>query len=288
MNNEILDSFENGSIWIMLNMPQGISITLDNGDSNLIGPRFRGYKMIPSGYHVIRIGEHHYSMGIYFEPFQMFITKWNSDIEELEIINLNNINKYDMDPYLAMANIKVNEWKRLTNFITGKHYKQGFSNFSIIEMGNIDNSILRGSDLTAKFIDRTHQLNSQDWKYLVGEFQMSYMLAAFGAKLNALDQWKSIIEMICHSNIDFNNANFINIFLKNISWQDVDFFTINIKRWLGSLVREIRAKEIEFIRGGNSGKQDGNSIFPLDIPKNLPIEESDPEDAPVIISENDE
>lgn len=129
--------FEEGAILVLLDVPQGTELGIDC-KSWLVGPRFRGVKMIPPGLHFLHYcsvnspscgGEIGPKTGLFLtlKPREILLAKWDRKEEDLDFSDSNNqeeVNRIrgtlqELDPFLGPYPYEVmRKWVSLTDHIS--------------------------------------------------------------------------------------------------------------------------------------------------------------------------
>ncbi|KAJ3130953.1 a1-alpha2 repression [Physocladia obscura] len=250
----------NGAIMLLMDFPVDLSFGIDLNEWQT-GPRFKGLKLIPPGFHFI-----HYRSVIY-------VGQWNtsdeditteSDLDPDHVARLKynilefeaNLGAYPLIPHPQQPVPTFQKWLRLTNFINEqlvnkllpnskkvsslvsssrfseldgtiqginiKNNNNRFSErettdstavqniieikFSVIDLKHSFPENSAPEQRTKYWLDKSYLLKNLlkytwkgDYKALLGELQFSFVLFLVGQVYDGLEQWKSIVKLLCTS-----------------------------------------------------------------------------------------
>lgn len=119
---------DSGGVWLCLDVPQGTELQCDMAPL-VVGPRFRGIKMIPPGLHMFcwSAGHDKHATFFLFEPAQVEPWRWQPDMEDLcEVKDPEQaarlslaVRNYEFDSQLgAYPEERRQHWERLSYLIT--------------------------------------------------------------------------------------------------------------------------------------------------------------------------
>ncbi|XP_060524302.1 protein AAR2 homolog isoform X2 [Cylas formicarius] len=219
--------FENGAIFVLLNVPEGTEFGIDLKSWNT-GEKFRGVKMVPPGIHYIfyssvsntgdtapRTGFFHF-----FKKSEVYVKKWDNITQENLLKKLNPLCG-EVRSALELENCCDADRPRGSRSETGESSSKRLRNSHgeddlLPYLQPKDGTELRltqfpekcypegssPSEITTHSLDSTYVLEKMIHTYLqptdiLGELELCYICFLVGHSLEAFEQWKKLFSLLC-------------------------------------------------------------------------------------------
>ena len=184
------------------------SVVIDGPQADRVSPVASSNGFLPL------MGSH-----LFIERSQVIVRKWDEKIEDLEPLNeeeeeryIEGVRRMDFDQGLgAFPNDESYiTWKQLTSCISKNVYEFKMQNLQL-KFEKIPSrwmpsnpSECVGSDRTQYFLDKSYLLHhliekrwNNNWDYLVGEFQLSFVSFWVCESYESFEHWKDMMILFC-------------------------------------------------------------------------------------------